>query len=237
MKLLNCLIALSLPILGMAQEEGALFIGFNASADYGYRILTNPDGNPSLAQLISNRNESEIPKGGYSAGIAARYILKESLWLEGGVSYTQRGYQTSYYPIEFIVPEPSAPEQLKLKYCYNYVDVPVRVVWPFGEDKFRPYIAGGLSGSFLLSAVSESIALYGDGRKEKNARELPKGMHAPLVLSATFGGGLNYFIGENSFFKGEVLFYQNLTNAYDGGGINAYLNGVGLSFGYYYCTF
>ena len=62
-----------------------LLIGLTFSPDYCYRTLTG------FALVVNNRNETEIPKYGFTAGLAMTYKLKNRLLFETGLQFSDKG--------------------------------------------------------------------------------------------------------------------------------------------------
>ena len=86
--------------------QNKIFIGFSFSPDYNYRTLKQNGGSPSAGLVIKSRNDIEIAKFGYTTGLNVCINLSNTLWLETGIQYSNKGYKTKNRDLIWPQPDP-----------------------------------------------------------------------------------------------------------------------------------
>lgn len=68
--------------------------GISATLLMSYRYLRSDGSSPMLNFIVENRNDYEIPKISYSAGLQFQYYFSHIIGLELGAHFTSIGYTT-----------------------------------------------------------------------------------------------------------------------------------------------
>ena len=209
-------------------------IGINASLDVGYRLLENNFGfGSSIADtIIEMRNESEIPKIGYTTGLNALFNLKSNFSLETGLQYSNKGYQTkmtdliAFQPIDSLM-----PEKMKSIYNYHYVDVPFRFIYVIGRNKIRFLMSAGVTANIFIKETHTSVRIYSD-RKERNTN--PTAIDYKRVnFSPMLSLGIDYKINREINLRIEPTFRYGVLKIIDAP-VSGYLYNGGLNISCYY---
>jgi len=166
MKKIVALLALISVVRGLAQNQAdtssgkkhKILIGASFSPNYCYRTLINNGGGSITSSAISFRNSYEIPKYGYSTGINLFYELTSHIEFGAGFSYSNIGFQIDTKDLTWdnsfsnpaFVPPPN------LFVTYNYIDIPLKVFFSYGNKRIR-FISGiGINGNILVNNTSLS---------------------------------------------------------------------------------
>jgi hypothetical protein len=144
-------------------------VGVNISPDYCDRTLVNNFTSPYAGMIIELRNKGEQFKIGYSVGVSLCYNLNKRMGVELGFSYSDMGYSTKENELTFgdaIDPRfgytyptsgtgtSTGYASIKIYYNHIYLNLPVRLVYRFGEKKNK-FIAGiGLTTGYLIKSTS-----------------------------------------------------------------------------------
>lgn len=145
-------------------------VGAVLSNNIGYRFLKHNDSDPANDFVLEQRNEMEVPKHCYSAGITVSYKLNADARISSGIRYSNKGYQTKKIPVQSVFPDPSAPQKAKLRYNINYIDVPLLFSYHFGKGKWRFLAGGGVTTNVFLNE-RQQIIKYFDNKVEKTSEE------------------------------------------------------------------
>jgi hypothetical protein len=85
----------------IAQETAPTYkkfsIGISATPSMSYRYLRSDGSFPLLDDIFESRNESEIPKISYSAGLNFQYHFSRKVGVELGAQFTSMGYTRNLY--------------------------------------------------------------------------------------------------------------------------------------------
>jgi hypothetical protein len=224
------LVALVFNAIGQSESNSRFGIGMNFSSDIGYRNLKNEDGSSMNAYIINYREETEIPKFGFSIGMNVCYELNKHFALESGMRYSNKGYQTKYIQFPtFQMPQPILQE-VKFVFHYNYMDIPLRLNYTLGDGKIRFLGSFGMTTNVFLSHKQHTVKVYSD----RTEREIADVSHdfKRITISPTISTGLEYSLNEAMNFRVELIFMYGMTRIIDAS-VTAYLYNAGLNIGYY----
>ena len=103
------MISLSFSIQGQNKNQNhRLQFGLNISPDYSFRTLKNNDGSASSNIVIQSRNNNEIYKLGFTMGLNVRFDCSQSIGLETGIQFSNKGYKTK---TRYLFYDPGPPVQ------------------------------------------------------------------------------------------------------------------------------
>lgn len=215
-----------------AKQTKRIFMGINFLPAYNFRTLKNNDGNAATSLLINNRNNKEIGKFGYSAGLNLCINISNHLAFETGIQYSNKGYKTKNEDLIFLPPDPNAPTRAKFIYAFQYMGIPVKANFSFGKNKVRFITGLGFATNILINQKNSSIAEYADGRKEKKSQSSTSN-YKKLDISPLISIGIDYKINNQVHFKAEPTFSYGLLKTVDAP-VKEHLWSAGLNMGFYY---
>jgi len=140
-----------------------------------------------------------------TAGINVGYQLKESIAIETGLLYYDKGYSTGwdeyYYfdpldapnvpPYNTYTPNTTIPDYYKVNYHFKYIGIPVNAIYQSGKLKWKFVANFGGSVDFLISTKYAFILEFENGNKEKVTAK-PAGDYNPINVSLFAGIGVAY---------------------------------------------
>jgi hypothetical protein len=208
------------PVFGQKQtkpEGRRLQLGIIASPEVSYRYLKNLGGGAQTDQYITNNNKSERKKFGYAAGVSLCFQLNDYIGLEGGLQYANKGYQYKGYNYVTAI-------------NYQYLDIPAKVNFTFGQHKLRFIASAGLTTHIILAGKISDV--QGDSDTGKPVK-LDLSYYLIPNLSASVSAGIDYQINARSNFRVQPTFNHFLTKTARTQ-IGEYLWSAGMNFGYYF---
>ncbi|MGB3948391.1 MAG: outer membrane beta-barrel protein [Bacteroidia bacterium] len=246
MKKLSTIVVLlfSIALFGQSDtiKSKKLLIGLTASPDICYRTLKNNDGSATSSMVIDSRNSYEIPKLGYSTGFSICYSVSNHVGFETGLQYSNKGEKFVNSNLTFgdaIDPRRgftytngSAPTKIKLIYNYNYIDVPLRTIFTFGNRKTQFISSIGVTTNIFINYTQKSIIIFENGDKERNTQNQQYTFN-PINFSPTVSLGVDYRFTEKINLRIEPTFRYGLIKIIDTP-VTSYLWSGGLSFSCYY---
>jgi len=195
-----------LPTLTFAQDTTSKFsIGILFAPNYSYRFISTDDNNSSVMYVIEVRNDTEIPKFGYTFGLTFDYSISEKLQLETGILFSDNGEQTKKLTLTFasqwdpqtgtivIQPSDSLPRFVSFKYNYYYFDIPLNVRYHVINKTIGIYITSGISTNIHITNRWVRKLYYDDEKVDKEASTTNYNFRK-FNVSAQFGIGFNYKI-------------------------------------------
>jgi len=209
-----------------------VLIGVNFSPDYCYRTLKNNDGSSSSTFVLESRNDREIAKFGYTAGLNVCYNFTNLIGIETGVQYSNKGYQTKMQDLIWGQPDPSLPTKAKFIYNDNYIDIPLKVNFTFGKKKFRFCASAGLTTNIFINETSTSVQEFSDGDQKKQTSKTSFS-YKRIDLSPTVSIGVDYKINNKMNLKVEPTFRYGVLKIIDSP-VTGYLWNAGLNISYYF---
>jgi hypothetical protein len=223
---------LTFAAVGYAQNSNdKLQIGLNISPDICYRHIFATEGNENIftTTLINLRNSSEKPKLGYSGGLCVVYRYNPKLSFQAGFNYANLGFKSEI--AGFIGPvEEDFPLSAKYIDNFQYLEVPAKVNFIFGENRLQYTIGAGLSSAYLMETKHTVVSYYADSTtREHNQNQDP---YKPFNLFATLNVGLLYQLSNKWQLKLEPTFRYGLLKTSDTP-VSGRLYNFGLSSGIY----
>jgi hypothetical protein len=178
---------------GQSPEPARRFsIGFMVSPDLAYRTLVNRDGSKNSNIVIDIRNQSEIPRPSFTAGLSVLYRLSASWGLESGLQYSNKGEQDK--ETEFIYG--TLATSGKFWHEYHYVEVPLLANFTPGSRRLRFIATAGLVPQFYLGANTHAYLEYTDGSNQH--RNIEQNLDAtPLTVAAAIGAGIDWQVSRH----------------------------------------
>jgi len=201
-------------LLSLNAQAQKLMIGYNFSSDYNYRTLKNSDGSSSADIVIKSRNDDETARFGYTTGLNVCFGLSKHISLETGIQYSNKGYQRKGQYTNLIPFDPSDPVKVSWVYAYQYIGIPFKAKFTFGEGKFR-FIAGiGFTTSLLINYKQTATYEYADGHKEKRRSSSTSGFNK-IDLSPMISAGASYKLNKKIQLFAEPTFRYGLIRVKD----------------------
>lgn len=203
-------------------EIKRLYAGVNVSPDYCYRTLYNRDVNYSI-WLIDVRNDQEIPKIGYTAGLNFGYNVSQLLGIEIGIQYSNKGYSTKYFNLTFgdmtdprfgftyTTSNDPLPNKGKFVYNHYYLDIPLRAIFRFGKKRVQLVTSVGITTNIFLNATTTSVLKFENGEAEYKT-QTQKYAYKSLNVSPTISIGAEYKINNKINLRAEPTFRYGLFN-------------------------
>lgn len=214
------------------QEPKRFFIGFSFSTDYDFRSLKNKDGSSSSSFVLANRNNFEIGKIGYTTGVNFLMNFTAHVGLETGVQYSNKGYKTKNNAFIYQQPDSSLPLKGKFIYKFHYIDIPLKINFTSGKNKFRFISSAGLIANIFVKETQQATYEYASGQTIKKSTSAKAGFKT-LDISPLISIGILYKLNNKSFLKAEPTFRYGIINITDTP-VTDYLWNAGLNIGYYY---
>lgn len=207
-------------------------IGFHFSPDYSYRSLQRSKGGNVPDFIISSRNDLEKAKMGYTTGLDVLFQLSKIVGLETGLEFSNKGYQIKSRKLTYESPSASTdPVTAGLKYTYQYLGIPVRISFSFGNGRTSFVTGAGLVTSFLLNANTTAVYEYQNGTSKKN-RQTYTDDFRKIDLSPMLSLGVKYKLSDKLYLKAEPTFRYGLLNTRSAP-ITEHLWSAGLNVGFY----
>jgi len=216
MKFLTLTAAFLLATAGFAQNDQMVFkpaytrfkVGLNVTPDMGYRIITLSSSTSASALFESikkDRDESEIPKMGFSAGVTVNFNFSKKIGLETGLQYASRGYTYKNGELIYLMIDPALkPENLEIRYNWNYLEIPLRFVFTSGEKKVKFLASAGATGGFFMNAQQSTFVKYEDGSEKKTTDEL-NGSFQQITISPLLSLGAEYQVSQHFHLRFEPI--------------------------------
>jgi hypothetical protein len=117
-------------------------------------------------------------------------------------------------------------------YTHNYFDIPLRVIFSFGENRFCFIASAGLTTNILLNSSQTGIFEYEDGSQGKETHDQEYKFKS-LNISPTISAGIDYRISNKINLSVEPTYRYGLLKIIDTP-VSAYLWNSGLNITCYY---
>ncbi|WP_129019755.1 outer membrane beta-barrel protein [Edaphocola flava] len=210
--LLPCSMLLS--VAAMAQEAPAGHqsakpsrwqIGLNVSPQINYRLLRANPGDHGSDIITESRNQIEIPRPQYTAGVSLGYQLNEHISLNSGLQYSNWGGQTNKRrDLIYAFPNPALPTQVSMLYNINYLILPATVNVTFGHKRLKFTAGAGLNAMYLLREQTKQSLFYASGETETETASAS--YYRKFNLAAQLSAGVDYALNEKVHLKLEPIF-------------------------------
>ena len=228
---IGILLLVSVSLAGQETNEppdSKLRIGVSFSPNYSYRVLKSDAGSNFVPDM---RNEQEIPKFGYSAGLSVVYTLNQNISLESGVLFTDRGEKTNELDFSGIDTIYNYPKNGKISYHYQYLDIPVKINIILLRNNFSIFFSGGVSANFLLNEFHRVKGEKNDGSEFEEKTDDDR--LEPFNLQLLIGAGVDYNLTENFSIRFEPVFRRSVISIVDAT-LRQYPYSFGANFAAYY---
>ena len=206
MKVFCLIVVMYLPQLASSQPMESkrtnrkFSIGVLLSANSSYRLLKYTSSHDWLAE---KRNSEEVMAFGFSAGLALRLQLNDRLAFASGIFYASRSYKTKTSVLQWQSMEGEFADRTWTKFEFRFIKVPLHMLYSTGENN-RFYFVGGPSVNFL---INRSTKIYSSVNDRTTSRGDNQDLSfTPLQLSAGFGVGVRYPLGDYFLIEGEPIF-------------------------------
>lgn len=202
-------------------------IGINVSPDICFRTLKNNEGTSSSDLIITQRNDRETVKVGYTTGLNVCFNIKKFVGLETGIQYSNKGYETKKQDLIF----GQSDTQSKFVYDFHCIDIPVKVNFTIGKKKVRFFISVGLTTNIFIKETHTSFLYYPDRIDKKTS---PANLDYNKVnLSPTISVGIDYKINDRMNLRVEPTFRYGVLKIIDMP-VTGYLYSGGLNISYFF---
>ncbi len=226
-----CLIFMALIISGLSFSQYSdtlyrrLSIGVSYEANLSGRQLNY---SPSNQWIVDLRNENEMVKYGYTAGLVFRFRLHPKVNLETGLRFADRGYTSPKETLVWASSDPKFPSQVRTTVSLNYVEIPFRVTHKLKVGKLDVYAMGGVSLNFLTNQVTRFKMYYENGDKDVNKDKTHYGFE-DKTYSFLLGFGLNIPFANRLLLNIEPVYSQNFTSVMADKNAREYLYSLGVN--------
>jgi len=224
------LILLFLPMLSFSRMHTVdkWMFGITFSPEYSYRFLSSNSHYDWLAEL---RDEMEIPKFGYTAGINVSYKFRDKFFVSFGTRFSSKGEATKKYDlIYFSSPGPGDPVAMRTNYSYGFCEIPLTVNYQlFDSSSF--FTSLGISADLPVMEKHKNIFIKSDG-SESHSSTFSLHSSAKMGMTAMVGIGYYFNTGKNYFLKTEPFFKCNIVSE-GGSSVKEYFYSFGLEIGFY----
>lgn len=224
-------ILISSVVFGQTAEpvsSSKISIGVTFSPDYCYRRLHSE--NASAKVITEIRDETEIPKFGYTAGLSLLFKPWKRISFETGLFFSDKGYKTKFiglYDLE--ASPPLLVNRVKTSYQYYYLNIPIKLNYFILTGKVKLFASTGFSTNIFLDDRTKSTFEDPAGT-EYASSDLD---FSPINIIVLLGAGIDYSINNRLNFRLEPIFSYAITPIADAP-IKEYLYSVGANFGLYY---
>jgi len=205
MKIFTVVATLFLALGGFAQDDQMVLkpefarfkVGLNATPEMGYRIIM-----VTGSSIASMRNETEVPKICYSAGVTVNYNFSKKVGIEAGLQYASRGYTSITNDIisfGFL-----APKEIEVRYNWNYLEIPLRFVFTSGDKKMKFLASAGATTGFFRGGQRTIIQKYEDGHEARSNNDF-SGTYRQISISPQLSLGAEYQLSSLFHFRFEPI--------------------------------
>lgn len=190
--------------------DSKLRIGAGFSPNYSYRTLKGTTDQAQTAKEL--RNEIELPKFGYSAGISLVYEINPLFALETGVFFTDRGEKIEALDVGSV--NQSEPVgTVDIVYHYQYLDIPIKANYYFIQGRIKVFASAGVSVNLLVNEFNKPTVKYYDGTTNKHTNYTNN--LEPFNLQLLIGAGIEYYLSEKFNIRIEPLFRRSVISVVD----------------------
>ncbi len=200
-------------------ETGQTRIGLNFSPNRSFRSLNNSENNP-YNDSIYNSKSNETQKTGYSFGFAVSRMMSNRISFETGLQFSNQGYQKIYIGLVFgnmLNPSSGSPSKTATfynRYKFQYLGIPVKLNFLYGEDKTRLFVSAGINLNILLKSNIRGTIHYPNSKNEviksstnTTYNKFNLGPYLSFGVMSQINSKLNFKIGP--YFNYDILSIRN----------------------------
>lgn len=211
-------------------------IGGIGSVDMCFRTFENKQREISIDNLIAMRNQAEMIKFGYHAGLGFCMNASEHFGIEVGVVYSNRGYETKLFNYIYQTPpDASMPIQGRSIYNYNFIDIPVKANFFAGKGKVRFYGSVGVSANILVAQNETFVKKYQDGHTDREVFQTNNDFEK-VIFSGNVEAGIDIKFNKYLNLRLAPNFSHSIGRFMEGP-LSEYLWTAGFGAGFYYGWF
>lgn len=212
-----------------AQNDGTYDVykkwsyGLTGGLTSNFRILTS-DGSEIF--LKDAKNNAEIRRTSFSAGLVANYRISPVLSINSGLVFDDLGYKTKEQPLSY---SDGTNVAVSTAFHYRYVTLPLDLKYDFlRSSTWNLYIGGGVSPAVF---IGESTVFSYDGSKNTDHNAVGSDRFNFIGDVRT---GADFRLSDNLKLTAGV-FYKQFINATNSNlPTKAYLNSAGINAGIIY---
>jgi len=212
MKKTVALAAFLVTVLAAVQAQNDLRFGFQASPTFSWMVANTSRINPSGSNL------------GLKLGMLGEFYFRENYALSMGLGFAfnhggtlLHEYGGQYWTRSDLSPsQDSMPNNVKLKYGIQYLEIPVGLKMRTREFGYlRYYVEPAITLGFKTQARGqiEGVGVSTDNEKIDIRKEVNG-----INLSWGIGGGIEYSLSDNTSLIGGLAFQTGFTDATDDSG-------------------
>jgi opacity protein-like surface antigen len=175
-------------------------IGLTQSFDLGYRISSADQA----STWIKNSSDSiETPTLTYSSAVKLQFDMNDKITLRTGIVYAQKGIN---YKSGTLLGFDRYHENFTL------LEVPIQVLYKFGEKKNKPYISIGTSAGYLI----KSQAFYTLENSTEEVKMPLSSDLSKLQVNGILGLGMSFSLDQKWTLITELAYTQALFSISNG---------------------
>lgn len=197
-----------------------MYVGAVFSPDVCYRKLVLKDTISQIPRIIFDyRNENEVIKFGYTAGINFGMNFNKHFGLELGVHHSSKGWQqiSTFSTFSFIIND-------------LYLDLPLKANFTFGKKQIKFLVSTGAAVNIFLKETQTTVDnSTGERRTNPSIYKNEKYNISPFI-----GLGIDKTIHDKIHVKIEPIFRYGVLQIVKDKPITGYLYNVGCNIGMYF---
>jgi hypothetical protein len=207
-------VLLVLPLFAIAQQQQQttrkkFSMGLSFAPGLSYRSLKYSDANQWIAD---QRNDEEVAKVGFSAGVNLFFCLNTHITVETGLQYANRGEMKKKQDLIWTAEAPSSPGSAQVSTGYQFFDIPLKVNYQFStERRLNYYVNAGFLNSIFLRKKTTVESIFSDGDKKKSSSYDKLG-YTPICFFIYLGVGAEYDITKRLSLRVEPNYVRSLNS-------------------------
>ncbi|MES2617393.1 MAG: outer membrane beta-barrel protein [Bacteroidota bacterium] len=200
-------------------------IGVSYEANISSRQLKYSASNEWVKHI---RNNSELPRYGFSTGGNFRYNLDQTFSIETGLLFANRGFATKKHQLNWATPNFDFPITSETAFAFYYIEVPLKINFNFALRKLRMYASTGVSMNYFVNRNTTLLVYNNNGDKQKTKSQQKYG-YTKDTYSILLGFGMNITISKRVLLNIEPIYIQNFTSITADNKAKEYLYSFGLN--------
>lgn len=206
-------IAQEAPAGHQSDKPSRWHIGLNVSPQINYRMLRATSGDEVSKQITESRNEMDIPRIQYTAGVQLGYQLCKHITLNSGLQYGNWGGQTKFRDLTFGSPNPTLPNKARTATNMQYLAVPLTANVTFGHQRLKFTAGAGFSVNYLFSDKEIMILKFADGHTDR--RSNTPDYYNKWNIAPQISAGVDYAFNNKVHLKLEPIFRFGMMKTVD----------------------
>ena len=211
-------------------EYKKIMLGLSFSPDYCSRVLKSK---PSYNSFVEERNDTEIPKFGFTTGLNLLMRLDRKLDLESGIFYSNKGYKTQKQNLFWLDNNKDVPVNYQVIYTYQYFDIPLKLNYYFITSRIRFFLTSGISLNIFNRQQIKLKLEEANGNRSSSLSQNDLGFSS-VNLELLTGVGMFYTLSDRMHLKVQPIYRTSLTSLTSSTMINEKLYSIGVDIGFYF---